>query len=53
MRYGNDPSMAVSKVKESIYEKLICLIANSERFLLEFIFKLKADIKVTFVFSNC
>jgi transposase len=53
MRCGNDPRRAVSKVKESIYEKLIRLIANSERFLLEFIFRLKAEFKLNFVFSNC
>jgi len=53
MRYGNDPRRAVSKVTESIYEKLLRLIANSERFLLEFILRLKAEVKVDFVFSDC
>jgi transposase len=53
MRYGNDPRRAVSKVTESIYEKLLRLIANSERFLLEFIFRLKAEVKVDFVLSDC
>jgi transposase len=53
MRYGNDPRRAVSKVTESIYEKLLRLSANSKRFLLEFIFRLKAEFKLNFVFSNC
>jgi transposase len=53
MRYGNDPRRAVSKVKESIYEKLLSLSENTERFLLEFILRLKADVKVDFVFSDC
>jgi hypothetical protein len=53
MKFGIDPRRAVSKVKESIYEKLLRLIANSERFLLEFILRLKAEVKVDFVFSDC
>jgi transposase len=52
MRCGNDPRRAVSKVNESIYEKLIGLTANSNRFLLDFIFRIKAEVKVKFVFSD-
>ena len=47
MRYGTDPRRAVSKVKESICEKLLRLIANNERFLSEFISKIRAEVKVT------
>ena len=52
MKFGIDPRTAVSKLKESMYEKLLRLIANRERFLWEFIFKLKAAVKVDFVFSD-
>jgi len=55
MKFGIDPRKAVlvSKVKEKIYEKLISLSENTERFLLEFIFRIKAKVKVDFVFSDC
>jgi transposase len=53
MRYGNDPRRAVSKVKESIYEKLLSLSENTERFLLESISRLRAEVKVDFAFSDC
>ncbi|MGB7291691.1 MAG: transposase [Thermodesulfobacteriota bacterium] len=52
MRYGNGPRRTVSKVKESIYEKLLRSIANSERFLLKFILTLKAEVKVDYVFLD-
>ena len=52
MKFGIDPRTAVSKLKESMHEKLLRLIANRERFLWEFIFKLKAAVKVDFVFSD-
>jgi transposase len=52
MKYGNDPRRAVSKAKESIYEKLSSLSENTERFLSEFILRIKANVKVDFVFSD-
>jgi hypothetical protein len=52
MRYGNDPRRAVTKVKESMYEKLSSLTENTERFLVEIIFRIKANIRIDFVFSD-
>jgi hypothetical protein len=54
MKFGIDPRKAVlvSKVKEKIHEKVSSLCKNTERFLLEFIFRIKAEIKVDFVFSD-
>lgn len=52
MRYGNDPRREVSKVRDSLDEKLLRLSESSKRFLLEFIFRLKAEAKVNFVFSD-